>query len=569
MLPAAAAARRRPRSSKPKFTSAYDASQAKAAGHSLLVDTVGQRLLRADAKNSQRAEALRRANRLSGSYGNFWADAMRSAVRAYTRERRGEVRGVHLGEGKAPAGSRKPTSLRQLELRWAVPYSSLNNLCHRAMGTGPYAPGGKMWEQTEGEQFEWDEDRLYASAPGRQPIVPEEISRIIAGFFALSADKTGIGHGRDPETLAEGGRLLVCQLDFSEVDYPVAWAMRGGPGADWWRRFFETHTCLSTGYARMIDVARLAAHTPAAIKDWCGRVLGTNAHKLNEDGTGWHGLNPEGMEKYLKSEMTEFVTAAKMTDAQIKLQAFELCHSPRKQSCFDQKGHALGGGGNMQFVGVKGERKECMDTPDSDWLSMCTLVFGDGVVGFNAFVKQGKLKIHEESTPSPPATPPTSPAVPATPVVAADTAPLAPPTASAGSTTSLAQEPSSNPGRFFPSLTADLHGDADEAAAADPGKPAPPPPSRRQSRSLDRYPLWSRHHPRHHQVWLQQHRRQPASVATRHGAAARAGALAVPLHMLAGQLGGAHRYEVSHLVLPQRHHPHRLQVALHHVGLLP
>eukprot|EP01047_Picozoa_sp_COSAG01_P086183 COSAG01_NODE_19265_length_1020_cov_13.761129_3_plen_72_part_00 len=40
------------------------------------------------------------------------------------------------------------------------------------------------------------------------------------------------------------------------------------------------------------------------------------AHKLNKDGTGWHGLNPEGMEKYLNSKMTEFVTIAKLTNAQ-------------------------------------------------------------------------------------------------------------------------------------------------------------------------------------------------------------------------------------------------------------
>ena len=80
-----------------------------------------------------------------------------------------------------------------------------------------------------------------------------------------------------------------------------------------------------------------------------------------------------------------------MSEEQIKVVAYELCYDMRRQSNFDQKGHALGGGGNVKVVGVKGERKEIVDSPDGRWLSVCPLVFADGHLAFCAFVLQGKL----------------------------------------------------------------------------------------------------------------------------------------------------------------------------------
>ena len=52
---------------------------------------------------------------------------------------------------------------------------------------------------------------------------------------------------------------------------------------------------------------------------------------------------------------------------------------------------ALGGKGNVKIIGCKGKPKEKRDAADGRWLSVCPLVFGDGVLGFLALVMQGNF----------------------------------------------------------------------------------------------------------------------------------------------------------------------------------
>ena len=47
------------------------------------------------------------------------------------------------------------------------------------------------------------------------------------------------------------------------------------------------------------------------------------------------------MEKYLREQMPEII--AGWSEDRIKKRSYALCHDPRLQANFDQKGHALGG----------------------------------------------------------------------------------------------------------------------------------------------------------------------------------------------------------------------------------
>ena len=335
------------------------------------------RLLRADPKDASKAERLRKAKRHSGEYGQFWLDDMMSAVR-------------RLLEPK-----RKKPSTRQMSRDWMVPYESLRRLICKANCTGVFAPGQPNYT---GRTYAWNDDELYSVKAGKQPIVPPQIDDRISKLFSVG-QKIGQCYG-----ISAAGAILLAELEVNNIPYPDGWDVTGTPGADWWRRFFERHTHLSQGYARMIDEARLSAHSEKAIRDWCKRIL-------EPSGNGWLGLEPDAMEKYLNEQMGDYIKESDMTPEQVRARAKALCHDPRLQSCFDQKGHALGGGSHaVKLVGTKGSRKECADVPDGRWISICPLVFGDGKLGFCTFVVQGNIPIEkEEEEEAPSVSPPVSP----------------------------------------------------------------------------------------------------------------------------------------------------------------
>ena len=55
------------------------------------------------------------------------------------------------------------------------------------------------------------------------------------------------------------------------------------------------------------------------------------------------------------------------------------------------QGHTTGGKRAITIIGAKGKPKQKRDAADGRWLSVCPLVFGDGVLGFLALVMQGSF----------------------------------------------------------------------------------------------------------------------------------------------------------------------------------
>eukprot|EP01048_Picozoa_sp_COSAG05_P011300 COSAG05_NODE_1058_length_6003_cov_11.053862_2_plen_429_part_00 len=326
-------------------------------------------MMRVDTQDPEKAQRLVKAGRTSGQYGQYFQSDMESAVRVYTTFK--------------PRPDTQPPTMKGLARRFSVPYASLHDILHKACATGPYAPGQPGYE---GGPLAWDDPELYSVKAGKEPIVPPEIEETIAGWFATAA------LNNTSEDTTQAGRILLAQMDANNMSYPDTWALTGGPNSDWWRRFFKRQEHLSPGFARMIDESRLTAHSEPAIRDWGSRIDGTSSETIE----GWYGLNPMGMEKFLRESMTEFIKESGMTAEDIKKRAHALCKDPRLQGVFDQKGHALGGRGKLRVVGIKGNRKELADIPDGRWISICPLTFADGQLGFLAFVVQGSIPIEKD-----------------------------------------------------------------------------------------------------------------------------------------------------------------------------
>ena len=238
------------------------------------------------------------------------------------------------------------------------------------------------------------------------------IERVVAQMYSFCCSKKVM----EPENIARGNQWLIGMLEANNVELPAGcdWVEKGQVPRNWWKGFFQRYPHLSTGYARSVEEARLSAHSEAALREWTGRVLGTGPDADEWRIKGWHGFNLDGMEKYLREQMPQFI--AGWSDERIRFEAFHLCYNPARHACYDEKGHALGGAGksmSIKVVGMKGFRKDRRDCPDGRWITICPLGFGNGRLGFCGFVVQGKLQMDLESeraSMSPASSPTTSPA---------------------------------------------------------------------------------------------------------------------------------------------------------------
>eukprot|EP01050_Picozoa_sp_SAG11_P018342 SAG11_NODE_2756_length_3006_cov_8.607155_1_plen_538_part_10 len=177
--------------------------------------------------------------------------------------------------------------------------------------------------------------------------------------------------------------ILMQDCHHSSVHIPTHWLENGGPSTGWWQKFYKRHPNLSIGKANRLEEVRVTAHTPIAIKKWKEVIM-----EPNED--GWFGFTPEGMEKYLRSEMPHIIEG--WTDVEIKARAYALCHDPRLQCNFDQKGHAMGGS-EVKVISCKYSRRPCRDITDGTWCSLCPLVNAAGVLLFIALVIKGSFDV--------------------------------------------------------------------------------------------------------------------------------------------------------------------------------
>ena len=330
-----------------------------------------------------------KAGKPGGQYKHYERENLRQCLRLCLKQYRG-------GE-KAP-------SYVKLEETYFVPASTICDKVKLAKKEPvPKTLKGKgkngkdktvyVWRDRP-EPLDWTDERLYKNA-GKEATVPDEVMDLFVGFLS-AADGP---HVLRQFSVDEAGELLVQLMDVYDADYPVTWEKDGGPTAGWWRYFWQHPKAehLSPGFARRLDEIRMTGQKEPAVRAWFSLLLDpTPAGEEDSRGrTADHGFMTEtSMKQFLIKEMPKFVpkTPSGATDEEaLETLAWELVHDPRRQANFDQKGHALGGKGNQKVIGTKGRRKEKRDAADGRWLTLCPLIFGDGTLGFNAMVVQGKI----------------------------------------------------------------------------------------------------------------------------------------------------------------------------------
>ena len=99
------------------------------------------------------------------------------------------------------------------------------------------------------------------------------------------------------------------------------------------------------------------------------------------------------MEKYLREQMPEII--AGWSEDRIKKRSYALCHDPRLQANFDQKGHALGGS-EVKVLAMKYSRRQCADVADGTWVSVCPCATLGGLLLFISLVVKGNFEVDED-----------------------------------------------------------------------------------------------------------------------------------------------------------------------------
>ena len=178
----------------------------------------------------------------------------------------------------------------------------------------------------------------------------------------------------------EACALLLSLLVDNDMEIPAYWKDHGGPSPGWWGHFYRRHPELTVGKANRLAEVRIAASTPAAITAFGEKVM-------TDSEEGWFGLTPTGMEEMLRTNYPHTIEG--WSDERIKQRAYNLCHHPKLQCCFDQKGHALGGS-EVKVISLKYSRRQCRDVTDNTWCSVCPLVNVAGELLFNSFVIKGE-----------------------------------------------------------------------------------------------------------------------------------------------------------------------------------
>eukprot|EP01045_Picozoa_sp_COSAG04_P019328 COSAG04_NODE_1868_length_5348_cov_6.113524_2_plen_926_part_00 len=330
-----------------------------------------------------------KAGKPGARYKHYERENLRRCVRIYLKQYRG-------GE--------KPPSYPDTAKRYNVPMSTIWEKVRLAQKQpakmtvkvkGGAAKTKIVWTDRD-EPLEWTDERLYKNA-GKEATVPDNVMTLFVGILS-AADHP---HVLRQFTVDEASELLINLMDCHDAEYPDTWVEFGGPTEGWWRWFWKDHRAahLSKGFARRLDEIRMTGQTEPAVRGWFSFVTDPlpDGEEASFGRTGEYGFfTPTGMYHYLLEEMPHKVpktTAGEIDEPALRNLAWELVHDPRRQGNFDQKGHALGGKGNQEVIGTKGRRKERRDAADGRWLTLCPLIFGDGSLGFNAMVMQGKIPL--------------------------------------------------------------------------------------------------------------------------------------------------------------------------------
>jgi len=226
-----------------------------------------------------------------------------------------------------------------------------------------------------------DDPELYESGRQNEAQVPPQIEQILVDVVKW-ADTQEVKSQLSEDEMSY---LLMCLLEDNNIKLKQHWIDHSGPSQSWWAAFYKRHPELSAGVANRLQEVHVTAHTPAAICAWHKLVTEPN------EADGWYGFTPAGMEEYLRKNMPHII--AGWTDDEISRRAYALCHDPRLQGNFDQKGHAMGGVA-MKVVATKYSRRHCRDISDNTWVSVCPLVNAAGETLFVSLVIKGSFAIH-------------------------------------------------------------------------------------------------------------------------------------------------------------------------------
>ena len=232
------------------------------------------------------------------------------------------------------------------------------------------------------EGMQPDDVGLYSKKSGAN--IPREIEDQFADqimFCDLSEVKAQL-------TEDEASTLLMCWMqDNPELEIPKAWLDLGGPTTGWWDGFYRRHPDISKANAKRLAEVRVTAGTPTAIAEYAKTIL------QPDESEDWPGYTPEGMEKYLREQMPEII--AGWSEDRIKKRSYALCHDPRLQANFDQKGHALGGS-EVKVLAMKYSRRQCADVADGTWVSVCPCATLGGLLLFISLVVKGNFEVDED-----------------------------------------------------------------------------------------------------------------------------------------------------------------------------
>jgi hypothetical protein len=335
-----------------------------------------------------------KAGKAGGQYKHYHTEDLMAAVHARTRDYRDE--------------SMRP-SYPKLEKRYCVSRSTiwdhvkLMTCDHvRMPNQGPY-----KFVRRKGKPWRYDDPRIYAKKSGNAAIVPPHILEIFVGVLSKADDPMILRQFTEDEA----SQLLMGLLDIYDVPVPQSWEIAGRPSKSWWQKFYDKPEAkhLSRGVASRLDQVRQIGQTPEAVKGWFSKVTEPLAEGDDPDAVSSMGrtrdygfMTEEGITAYLKTQMPEFVPklpdSEEIDEPALKQLAWEIVHDRRRQSNFDQKGHALGGKGNVVVIGTKGRKKQKRDIASGRWLTICPLLFGDGELGFCSFVVQGKFPVERSAT---------------------------------------------------------------------------------------------------------------------------------------------------------------------------
>ena len=334
------------------------------------------------ARANQRTKAVGGKGKVGGQYKHYYQEDKMAAVRARLKEPRD--------------GADRP-GFRYLQDTYHVPRQTINDTVQMALYE-IQEDGTKVERDTP---LAWDDPSLYVGKPGRQPSVPENVMEIFVGLLS-KADDAGIARQFSED---EADELVMGLMEAYQVDCPQTWHISGGPTKSWWKWFYANPAAahLSKGIESRLDEIRMTAQTEPAVREWFDRFL--KPLEAGEEPScgrteGYAFLSVTGITAYLKKEMPDFVPKKEggdeIDEEALENLAWEICHDPRRQSNFDQKGHSLGGKGKVYVIGTKGRVKVKRDAADGRWLTIAPLLFGDGKLGFCGIVVQGKFPVDRD-----------------------------------------------------------------------------------------------------------------------------------------------------------------------------